>query len=62
MMIASLQTATHTLVHTLLTVFLPPPCALLPALPISLCSEELKGYLSTRFTLRSGDRPHLMKF
>jgi large subunit ribosomal protein L6e len=25
-------------------------------------SEELKGYLSTRFTLRSGDRPHLMKF
>ncbi|KAL4446812.1 hypothetical protein ABPG77_008056 [Micractinium sp. CCAP 211/92] len=25
-------------------------------------SDELKGYLSTRFTLRSGDRPHLMKF
>jgi large subunit ribosomal protein L6e len=25
-------------------------------------SPELKGYLSTRFTLRAGDRPHLMKF
>lgn len=25
-------------------------------------SDELKGYLSTRFTLKSGDRPHLMKF
>ncbi|KAI7837103.1 hypothetical protein COHA_009052 [Chlorella ohadii] len=25
-------------------------------------SDELKGYLSSRFTLRSGDRPHLMKF
>jgi len=25
-------------------------------------SDDLKGYLSTRFTLRSGDRPHLMKF
>ena len=23
---------------------------------------DLKGYLSTRFTLRDGDRPHLMKF
>jgi large subunit ribosomal protein L6e len=31
--------------------------ALLPAL-----SQELKAYLSTRFTLRDGDRPHLMKF
>jgi len=31
--------------------------ALLPAL-----SAELKGYLSARFTLRDGDRPHLMKF
>ena len=31
--------------------------ALLPAL-----SAELKGYLSTRFTLRDGDRPHMMKF
>jgi large subunit ribosomal protein L6e len=31
--------------------------ALLPAL-----SEDVKGYLSTRFTLRDGDRPHLMKF
>lgn len=31
--------------------------ALLPAL-----SAELKGYLSSRFTLRDGDRPHLMKF
>jgi large subunit ribosomal protein L6e len=31
--------------------------ALLAAIP-----EELKGYLSTRFTLRDGDRPHLMKF
>eukprot|EP00879_Flechtneria_rotunda_P000056 GHRR01000086.1.p1 GENE.GHRR01000086.1~~GHRR01000086.1.p1 ORF type:complete len:224 (+),score=85.66 GHRR01000086.1:31-702(+) len=30
---------------------------LLPAL-----SAVLKGYLSTRFTLRDGDRPHLMKF
>eukprot|EP00887_Chlorella_sp_A99_P003419 scaffold7.g3419.t1 len=25
-------------------------------------SAELKGYLSTRFTLRAGDRPHLLKF
>ncbi len=25
-------------------------------------SEELKGYLNTRFTLRSGDKPHLMAF
>jgi len=25
-------------------------------------SPELKGYLGTRFTLRDGDRPHLMKF
>jgi len=25
-------------------------------------SPELKGYLSSRFTLRDGDRPHLMKF
>jgi large subunit ribosomal protein L6e len=31
--------------------------ALLPAL-----STDLKGYLSARFTLRDGDRPHLMKF
>jgi hypothetical protein len=31
--------------------------ALLPAL-----SADLKGYLSTRFTLRDGDRPHMMKF
>lgn len=32
-----------------------------PPLPAS-CSDDLKGYLSTRFTLRAGDRPHLMKF
>jgi len=25
-------------------------------------SEELKGYLNTRFTLRSGDKPHQMSF
>lgn len=25
-------------------------------------TPELKGYLGTRFTLRDGDRPHLMKF
>lgn len=25
-------------------------------------TPELKGYLATRFTLRDGDRPHLMKF
>jgi large subunit ribosomal protein L6e len=25
-------------------------------------SDDLKGYLSTRFGLKSGDRPHLMKF
>lgn len=25
-------------------------------------SDDLKGYLATRFTLRAGDRPHLMKF
>lgn len=31
--------------------------ALLPSL-----SEELKGYLSRRFTLKDGDRPHLLKF
>uniref|UniRef100_A0A7R9VTG2 60S ribosomal protein L6 n=1 Tax=Chlamydomonas euryale TaxID=1486919 RepID=A0A7R9VTG2_9CHLO len=31
--------------------------AIMPAL-----SADLKGYLSTRFTLRDGDRPHLMKF
>ncbi|KAG2487381.1 hypothetical protein HYH03_013950 [Edaphochlamys debaryana] len=31
--------------------------ALLPAL-----SADLKGYLSTRFSLKDGDRPHLMKF
>ncbi|KAG2444307.1 hypothetical protein HXX76_001064 [Chlamydomonas incerta] len=31
--------------------------ALLPAL-----SADLKGYLSHRFTLKDGDRPHLMKF
>lgn len=31
--------------------------AILPSL-----SAELKGYLSTRFTLKDGDRPHLMKF
>ena len=31
--------------------------ALLPAL-----TPELKGYLSSRFTLRDGDRPHMMKF
>jgi len=31
--------------------------ALLPAL-----SADLKAYLSTRFTLKDGDRPHLMKF
>lgn len=31
--------------------------ALLPAL-----SADVKGYLSTRFTLKDGDRPHLMKF
>lgn len=31
--------------------------ALLPAI-----TGDLKGYLSTRFSLRSGDRPHLMKF
>lgn len=31
--------------------------ALLPAL-----SADLKAYLSTRFTLKDGDRPHLLKF
>jgi len=31
--------------------------ALLPAL-----SADLKGYLSTRFGLKDGDKPHLMKF
>jgi large subunit ribosomal protein L6e len=31
--------------------------AILPAL-----SADLKAYLSSRFTLRDGDRPHLMKF
>ena len=31
--------------------------ALLPAL-----TADLKGYLSSRFTLRDGDRPHLLKF
>lgn len=25
-------------------------------------SEDLKGYLSTRFSLKSNDRPHLLKF
>jgi len=25
-------------------------------------APEMKGYLATRFTLKSGDRPHLMKF
>ena len=25
-------------------------------------SAGVKGFLATRFTLRSGDRPHLMKF
>jgi hypothetical protein len=25
-------------------------------------SPELQGYLATRFTLRDGDRPHMMKF
>ena len=25
-------------------------------------TEELSGYLKARFTLRNGDRPHLMKF
>lgn len=29
---------------------------------LSALSDDLKGYLSTRFTLRAGDRPHLMKF
>ncbi|KAG7673070.1 hypothetical protein Ndes2526B_g05363 [Nannochloris sp. 'desiccata'] len=29
---------------------------------LSGLSDELKGYLATRFTLKSGDRPHLMKF
>jgi len=29
---------------------------------LSGLSAELKGYLSTRFSLRDGDRPHLMKF
>lgn len=24
--------------------------------------EDLKGYLGTRFSLKSADRPHLMKF
>ena len=32
-------------------------CAILPAL-----NADLKAYLSTRFTLRDGDRPHLLKF
>jgi ribosomal protein L14E/L6E/L27E len=32
------------------------------ARPVPLCSADLKGYLSTRFTLRAGDRPHLLKF
>jgi large subunit ribosomal protein L6e len=31
--------------------------ALLPAL-----SADLKAYLSARFSLKDGDRPHLMKF
>ncbi|GIM16981.1 hypothetical protein Vretimale_19543, partial [Volvox reticuliferus] len=31
--------------------------AILPSL-----SADLKGYLSTRFTLKDGDRPHLMRF
>lgn len=31
--------------------------ALLPAL-----NAEMKSYLATNFTLKDGDRPHLMKF
>ena len=29
---------------------------------LAAVDEDVKGYLSHRFTLRSGDRPHLMKF
>lgn len=29
---------------------------------LAALSDEEKGYLATRFSLRSGDRPHLMKF
>lgn len=29
---------------------------------LSSLSAELKGYLTARFSLKSGDRPHLMKF
>jgi len=28
----------------------------------SALSDEMKAYLSSRFSLRDGDRPHLMKF
>jgi large subunit ribosomal protein L6e len=29
---------------------------------ISALDADVKGYLGTRFTLKSGDRPHLMNF
>lgn len=29
---------------------------------VKALSAELKGYLGARFTLKAGDRPHLMKF
>ena len=29
---------------------------------VKALSPELKGYLGARFTLKAGDRPHLMKF
>ena len=29
---------------------------------VKALSPELKGYLGARFSLKAGDRPHLMKF
>ena len=47
----------------LLVAFFPsPPSDYFAPACLPACSEDLKGYLSSRFTLRSGDRPHLMKF
>ena len=29
---------------------------------VPVLQDDMKGYLKSFFTLRSGDRPHLMKF
>ena len=73
----SLKSFHHSSTHLITTAsFIAPGCASLQELPkeyienqksvdsaiLKALDADVKGYLGTRFSLKSADRPHLMKF